>query len=46
LATRAGAVILDAAISSFFVGQGKTDTVMYVGFFGAGLNIAFARTIA
>jgi len=35
----AGAVILDAAISSFFVGQGKTGTVMYVNFFAASLNL-------
>lgn len=35
----AGAVILDAGISSFFVGQGKTSTVMYVNFFAAGLNL-------
>jgi len=35
----AGAVVLDAGLSSFFVGQGKTQTVMYLGFFGAGLNI-------
>ncbi len=34
-----GAVILDAVISSFFVGQGKTGTVMYVNFFAAGLNL-------
>ncbi len=35
----AGAVVLDAGISSFFIGQGKTGTVMYVNFFGAGLNL-------
>ena len=35
----AGAVVLDAGISSFFVGQGKTNTVMYVNFFAASLNL-------
>jgi MATE family multidrug resistance protein len=35
----AGAVVLDAAVSSFFVGQGKTGTVMYVNIFGATLNL-------
>jgi MATE family multidrug resistance protein len=40
LAFGAGAVVLDAGISSFFVGQGKTGTVMYVNFFSAALNLA------
>ena len=39
LSIGAGAVVLDAGISSFFVGQGKTNTVMYCSFLGAGLNI-------
>lgn len=34
-----GAVILDAGISAFFIGRGKTGVVMLVNLFGAGLNI-------
>lgn len=34
-----GAVILDAGISAFFIGRGKTKVVMLVNLVGAGLNI-------
>jgi MATE family multidrug resistance protein len=34
-----GALILDAGISAFFIGRGKTNVVMFVNFVGAGLNI-------
>lgn len=34
-----GAVILDAGISAFFIGRGKTNVVMLVNLFGASLNI-------
>lgn len=34
-----GAVVLDAGISAFFIGRGKTTVVMLVNLFGASLNI-------
>lgn len=39
LAFGSGAVILDAGISSFFIGRGKTGIVMVVNLFGAALNL-------
>jgi MATE family multidrug resistance protein len=34
-----GAAVLDAGISSFFIGRGKTKVVMLVNIFGAALNV-------
>ena len=39
LAFGSGALILDAGISAFFIGRGKTNVVMLVNISGAGLNI-------
>ena len=39
LAFGSGALILDAGISAFFIGRGKTNVVMVVNFVGAGLNV-------
>lgn len=39
LAFGSGALILDAGISGFFIGRGKTRVVMVVNLAGAGLNI-------
>lgn len=39
LAFGSGALILDAGISAFFIGRGRTTVVMVVNFIGAGLNL-------